>query len=301
MSRFEEIEAFVLTVDAGSFTRAAEKLRIAKSAVSRRVQDLEQRLGVQLLVRSTRSLSLTESGRMLYDRSKSLLEDWREAEETVSEQNASLSGSIRLAAPLSFGVSYLGDAILAFTDLHPDVRVDVDFGDRRIDIVEDGFDLAIRIGQLQDSSLIARRLSTIRMIAVASPDFIKMHGCPQSPNDLRTLPALRYSNRQETSWVFNSPENEPHTVRMEAAFIANNGTFLNEAAIRGKGVAIQPSFFSTHALREGRLVQLLPEWRLPEVGLFALYPTSRLLSKRVRALIDHLDGYWGTPPVWDRI
>ena len=136
MSRFEEIEAFVLTVDAGSFTRAAEKLRIAKSAVSRRVQDLEQRLGVQLLVRSTRSLSLTESGRMLYDRSKSLLEDWREAEEMVSEQNASLSGSIRLAAPLSFGVSYLGDAILAFTDLHPDVRVDVDFGDRRIDIVE---------------------------------------------------------------------------------------------------------------------------------------------------------------------
>lgn len=299
MSRYEEIEAFVRTVEAGSFTAAARQLRVVKSAISRRVQELEHRLGSQLIIRTTRKLSLTEDGEALYQRSKSLLEDWEEAEGLVSDRQDSITGAIRLAAPLSFGVHHLGPALLSFQDTHPSIQFDIDFSDRSIDLVSEGIDLAIRIGQLRDSSLIARKLSPVRMIAAATPDYIARHGAPNVPSDLQSMKELRYANRLETSWTFTHADGRSKTVSLETGMTASNGDFLTEAAIAGRGMTIQPSFILYQALKAGHLVQLLPDYFLPELGLYAVYPPTRHLSKRVRTLVDFLAEYCGERPYWD--
>ncbi|MEO0982311.1 MAG: LysR family transcriptional regulator [Pseudomonadota bacterium] len=299
MSRYEEIEAFVRTVEAGSFTAAAEQLRLAKSAISRRVQDLERRLGAQLLIRTTRQLTLTDDGGALFERGKRLLEDWREAEDAIGQRAETLAGAIRLAAPLSFGVKHLGPALIAFQEQHPAIRFDVDFSDRRVDLIAEGIDLAVRIGVLEDSSLIARKLAPIKMIAAASPAYLKRYGVPATPSDLKPMGDLRYDNRRADGWTFTSPEGLRETVKLEPVMIASNGDFLADAAIAGAGVTLQPSFILYEALRDGRLVPLLPDHTLPEVGLYALYPPTRHLSKRIRALVDHLAEHCGEAPYWD--
>lgn len=299
MSRFEEIEAFVRTVDTGSFTAAAEQLRVAKSAISRRINELEQRLGAQLMIRTTRKLTLTESGQALYQRGKALLEDWNEAEGVVSDQRQALAGRIRLAAPLSFGIKHLGPMLLEFNELHPDIEFDIDFSDRQVDLVAEGIDLALRIGTLGDSSLVARKLAPIRMIAATSPAYLKRVGAPSIPADLKDWNELRYALRPVAPWTFTAQDGTTDTIRLSSDMRASNGEFLTEAAIAGRGLTIHPSFILYEALRAGDLVQILPDHTLAELGLYAVYPPTRHLSKRVRMLVDFLAVKCGETPYWD--
>ena len=194
MNQFEELQTFIHVVDTGSISRAAERMSVAKSAVSRRISDLEHRLGVQLFRRTTRQLNLTESGKSFYERATQILSDLEEAELAVSQQHSALTGRLRIAAPLSFGLPHLGPAIIDFNKQHPDLTFDVDFNDRKIDILEDGFDMAIRIAQLTDSSLIARRIAPIHQTLCASPEYLQRNGTPQSPDELQHHKCLLYSN-----------------------------------------------------------------------------------------------------------
>ena len=298
MNRYEELEAFVRTIEAGSFTAAAGQLHVAKSAITKRVQDLEQRLGVQLIIRSTRKLSLTDAGQDFYQRASRLLADWREAEAAVSDAQTALSGSIRLAMPLSFGLSYLGAALIKFQDLHPDISFDVDLSDRLVDLVSEGMDLAIRIGELPDSSLIARRIAPVTTHAVASPDYIQRHGKPASPQDLLAHPELRYSTRRQTRWTYRAPDGKSGAIEMKPRMLATNGSFLRDAAIAGQGVALLPDFIISEAVRSGQLVHLLSDHVWSELAVYAVYPPTRHLSARVRALIDFLLDECSDNPPW---
>ena len=194
MDKFEDIQAFITVVDAGSFTAAAEKLGSAKSAVSRRVSALEERLGVQLLHRTTRVLNLTETGRSFYEHGTRILADLKEAEAAVQQEHGELRGTLRFAWPLSFGVRHMCGPIATFSKQHPKVKFDLDLNDRRVDLIEDNFDLALRIGRLTDSSLIVRRLFDVRAVVCASPHYLNVHGVPQTPDDLQDHQCLVYSN-----------------------------------------------------------------------------------------------------------
>lgn len=297
MSRYEEIEAFVRTIESGSFTQAAKQLGLSKSATSRRLSDLEDRLGTQLVLRTTRSLSLTEAGEALFQRAVGLLADWNEAESDAASENCALAGRIRLAAPLSFGVKYLGPAILDFLALHPDVTFDIDFSDRQIDLISEGIDVAIRIGQLTDSSLVARKLAPIEMLAAASPDYLDRKGRPETPQELNNFTELRYTNKSQKVWRYTGPKGVSGEIEMNSKLTANNGTFLTEAAIAGRGVTIEPAFLLCDAVRSGKLEIILPDYTWSEVTAYAVYPPTRHLSLRVRTWVNFLvERFKGTPP-----
>ena len=238
MNKYEEIETFIRVVEAGSLTKAAEQLKIAKSAVSRRLKELETRLGVQLMTRTTRKLTLTDTGETLYNRFVVLLADWEESESAASDAQAALAGSIRVAAPLSFGVAHLGPAIIDFMREHPLVDFDIDFGDRKVDLIAEGMDLAIRIGDLPDSSLIARKIATMSMVAAASPTYLKEHGEPQTPDDLKAHKELRYGYRPTSIWPYKTPDGVEGQIEMTPRLRATNGEFLRDAAIAGEGILL---------------------------------------------------------------
>ncbi len=301
MSKYEQIEAFVRTIEAGSFTAAAAHMGVAKSAISRRIQDLEARLGAQLIIRTTRQLTLTEAGQALHQRAARLLADWDETEAAASDSTAALSGSIRIAAPLSFGTEHLGPALLGFMDAHPDVSLDIDFSDRKVDLVADGIDVAVRIGDLPDSGMIARKLAKIRLAAAASPDYISRFGAPERPEDMQIMNELRYGYRAQSRWSYTAPDGQTGHIHMNSTLRSTNGDFLCDAAITGKGVVIEPTFILYKALRSGQLIDLFPGYEWENFAAYAVYPPTRHLSARVRALVDHLISHCGgDTPYWDQ-
>lgn len=300
MNQFEELQTFVRVVETGSISRAADRLAVAKSAVSRRISDLEQRLGVQLFRRTTRQLNLTDSGNSLYDRAVQILSDLEEAELAVSQQHAALKGKIRIAAPLTFGLLHLGEVITNFSHKHPDILFDVDFNDRQVDIVEDGFDLAIRIANLPDSSLIARKFAPINQTLCASPGYLKKHGTPQSPADLEKHRCLLYSNISNAhQWTFHDSTGKSIEVKVPITMTSNNGDFLREAAVADLGLIKMPNFIIYKSLARGELVPLLPHYKLPAFSAYAIYPQTRHLSYRVRAFLDFLVQRFEGQPYWD--
>jgi DNA-binding transcriptional LysR family regulator len=299
MSKFEEIETFVRVVEAGSITKASEQLRIAKSAVSRRLKELEVRLQAQLMTRTTRKLTLTDTGEALYQRSLGLLADWAELEAVTLDARTALAGIIRIAAPLSFGVEHLGPAILDFAKEHPDVDFDINFSDRKVDLIEDGVDLAIRIGDLPDSSLIARKIATISMVAVASPTYLEQHGHPKEPADLAKMKELRFGYRRAHAWPFTAPDQSKGSVEIPPRLIATNGDFLRDAAAAGEGVLIEPRFLLYKNLADGSLIELLPEYTWPELSAYAVYPPTRHLSARVRSFVEFLIARYRGTPYWE--
>jgi len=301
MDKFEDLQAFVAVVEAGSFTAASERLGSAKSAVSRRISALEERLGVQLLRRTTRVLNLTETGQAFYDHASRILADLEEAEAAVQQEHGELRGRIRLALPLSFGVRHMCKPIAAFSKQHPKVEFDLNLNDRRIDLIEEGADLALRIGRLQDSSLIARRLFDARAVVCASPHYLKTHGEPNSPADLKNHRCLVYSNLDEPNkWTYLDESGEKRTVAVQPGLAASSGDFLTNAAAHGMGVVIQPTFIASESIRRGSLVPILTDYDWPISPAYAVYPPTRHLSYRVRALIDFLvERFAGVPP-WDR-
>lgn len=300
MNELEEIRSFVHLVDAGSATRAAELRGLATSAISRRMKDLETRLGVQLVKRTTRTMSLTDEGRLFYDRCVRLLAELAEAEAEVTQQNTHLSGKLKVAAPLSFGVKHFAPSIAEFMQLHPDIDVELDLSDRRVDLVEEGFDLAIRIGELADSSLMARKVASCRHVVCASPEYFSKYGLPERPVDLEGMHGLCYANLPNpTLWQYRDNDGNKSAVKVKPRLLATNGDALKEAAIAGVGVLCEPSFIVHRAIDEGKLYPVLIDYRWYNMGIYAVYPSTRHLSVRVRTLIDFLSKLFGEKPYWE--
>jgi DNA-binding transcriptional LysR family regulator len=299
MDRFDAMRTFVRVVETGGITAAADSLGLAKSAVSRRLAELETRLGVQLLVRTTRRISVTDAGRAFYERSVAILADLAEAEATVARAEQALTGRLRVAAPLSFGLAHLGPALVEFAREHPDLSIDIDFNDRYVDLVEEGFDLGLRIGELRDSSLVARRLTVIRHTLCASPGFAAACGEPTTPERLDGQAWLRYASQPTGSLPFRSPDGREGALRLRVAMTASNGDFLRDAATAGLGLTLLPNFIVYEALARGELVPLLPSYRWRSSSAYAIYPPTRHLSLRVRRLIDFLADRFGDTPYWD--
>ncbi len=300
MDRFTDLQTFVHIVATGSISAAAEHMDVAKSAVSRRLAELEARLGVQLLHRTTRRLSLTESGRGFYERCLRILADLEEAEQGVLQAHTALRGTLRVALPLSFGLLHLAPAIQTFMALHPNVEFDLDFNDRQVDLLQEGFDVAIRIAQLPDSSLIARRIAPIRQVVCASPGYFAAHGIPQQPADLAQHVCLAYSNLANPgTWVYPQADGRSGSVKIPIRLKSNNGDFLISAALAGLGIIMQPSFYVHQAIASGALIPILTEIHWPEINAYAVYPSTRHLSTRVRAFVDFVVERFAGTPYWD--
>ncbi|MGD2130557.1 MAG: LysR family transcriptional regulator [Lysobacterales bacterium] len=299
MSQLEEMVAFVRVVEAGSISGAADQLGIAKSGVSRRLADLEQRLGVRLINRTTRRSSLTEVGRRYYEGAVQLLSDVSELDASVADSECALQGGLRLAAPLSFGLEHLAPAIEAFMRVHSGVLIDIDFSDRQVDLVAQGVDLAVRIAELRDSSLKARRICPIRLVLVASPAYLERRGTPESPDDLRKHDILQYDIGGGHVLKLKDHGNEI-SVPTSPRLVANNGEFLRDMAIAGHGIVLTPSFIAWQALAMGDLVPLMREHWPEPLSAYAVYPQTRYLSNRARTFIDFLAERFGENPYWDQ-
>lgn len=299
MSKLEEMTTFVTIVEAGGISHAADRLNIGKSAVSRRIADLEERLGAQLITRTTRRMSLTDAGKEFYKRSQQILNEVEAAEASVSQQRQQLKGPLRVAAPLSFGLMHLQGVITEFQLAHPEVQLDLELNDRRVDLIEEGFDMAIRIGELADSSLIARRICAIDHSICASPAFWQEHGKPQTPADLAKLPCLMYSNSEENKRVtLHDAKQNPVNVTMQAHMYCNNGDFARTSALAGIGFMITPNFIVYRDLEAGKLEAVLTEYRYKNMTLNVVYPSRRFVSRKVTTLIDLLMQHF-KKPCWD--
>ncbi len=302
MNQFEDMQTFVRIVEAGSITKAAEQLNTAKSAVSKRLSALEKRLAVKLLIRTTRSQTLTDSGSSYYQQCLRIIDDVAEIEANIRNDNCALKGNIKLAAPLSFGLTHLGEALLQFNEIYPEINFDIDFNDRQVDLIEEGFDLAIRISQLADSTLMAKQLTKIHVLLCASPDYLNKHGMPKHPEDLLlNHQRLRYATEPDY-WQYINGNNEKKKLKIPTVIRSNNGSFLMNSAIKGKGLIMCPDFLCYKAIRLGQLVPILTNYFLPtEIPAYAVYPENRHLSQRVRKLIDFLNNYFGEKPYWQII
>lgn len=301
MSRLDEIESFVAIVDAGTLTGAARRDGLALSAVSRRLKDLEARMGSTLIHRTTRTLALTDEGQDFYRRCKQILSDLEEAETNLKDSRGRITGRIRVAAPLTFSVRHLSPILLDFMTQNPEVHVELDLNDRQVDLIEEGFDLAIRIGRLTDSSMIARRLTRIRHVPAAAPALLDRLGRPETPEDLIHFPALTYRSRSpRTTWDFIRPDGSTGSVEMQSAMTCNNGDILSAAAERGLGVAFEPTFICAPAIMQGRLEPLFTDHDWSDNAAYVVFPENRALPRRVRALVDFLSDQLSSDPWWDR-
>lgn len=300
MDRLSGMAVFVRVVEEESFSAAARLLGLSKSSVSKQVAALEDRLGARLLNRTTRRLALTDAGTAFFERAVRILADAEEAEAAVSRLSTAPRGVLRVNAPVSFGVQHLGPLLPAFMDANPELSVDLGLNDRFVDLVEEGFDVAVRIGRLPDSSLIARRLAPVRRLLVASPDYVAAHGAPQRPEDLRDHACLLYSYllRGDT-WPLTGPDGRTVEVLVTGRLRANNGDVLRSALLGGMGVAYTPSFLVGADLAEGRLVRVLPQWEDTTAAVYAVHPHARLLAPKVRAFVDFLADRFAGAPAWD--
>lgn len=291
---------FVEVVESGGFTAASEKSRLSRAAISKHILQLEDHLGTRLFNRTTRRVSLTETGQIYYERCKSILADIDEAEASVGEATTEAHGGLRINAPMSFGSLHFGPAIAAYCKRHPRVRVTLDLNDRFVDMVAEGFDVVIRIAQLEDSSFIARKIAPCHMVLCAAPSYLEQFGVPKVPQDLAIHRCLFYTNLQNSGhWTFIGPQGQ-ETVSVSGPLCANNGEILKSAAVEGLGVALEPTFIVGPELKAGRLQVVLPEYHPPEIAVYALYPSRRYLTAKVRTFVDFLTSYFGDTPYWDR-
>ena len=284
----EDQAIFVAVVEEQGFTAAARALDMTVTAVSRRVRALEGRLGVRLLNRTTRRITLTEAGQIYYDRIRQILDEINELETQVSELNAEPRGSLVIAAPSSYATRVLSPLLVAFCSEHPNLRVQLNLDDRVINLIEAGVDIALRIGHLTDSSMIARPMTTIFRHVCASPGYIEDRGMPRRPEDLLSHACLHYNNigvRDE--WQF-STEQGLTSLAVDGPFCSNNGEALCQAAEQGLGIAMLPDFIVEQSLREGRLIRILESFEPPAFTLNALYPSREFVPAKTRLFLDYL-------------
>lgn len=299
MDKIQEMSSFVAVAEAGSFVAAADAVGLSKAAVSRHVADLEQRLGVRLMQRTTRRLSLTEEGQRFLARCKELLAAIDEAEAELSSRTGDPAGLIRVNASLTFGTMHLAPLWGRFMDRYPKVSLDVTLDDRIVDLVEEGYDLAVRITNMPSSTLVSRTLASTRIILCASAQYLKKHGSPSHPSDLAAHRVISYSYwTTGDEWHFTGPEGSV-SVRIKAGMHTNNGDTCRFAALDHQGVILQPDFLIGDDLDSGALVELLPDYRAIEVGIHAVYPTRKHLPLKVRRLVDFLVESF-QQPTWSR-
>jgi len=300
MDRFENMDTFIRVVEAGSITGAADRLGVAKSAVSRRLKELEGHLGVELFHRTTRRMNLTETGRAYYHQSVRILEDVLEAELSTSQAHGTLKGCLKIALPASFGLMHMGPAINEFLQEHPEIEFDLDFNDREVDLIQEGFDLAIRIANLPDSSLIARRLAPIHTVICASPGYLEKIGNPQSLDELSNHRCLVYSLLHDFEhWQLTDTKGEVIKTKIHPYLKSTTGEFIRDAAVEGVGIGLMPSFIVYKEIESGALVPLLTEYKTPQIDAYAIYPQTRHLSQRVRSFVDFLVKRFEGIPYWD--
>ena len=298
MDKWLEYRGFSKVSALESFTRAASELGITASAVSKQVRSLEERLGVRLLHRTTRRVSLTAEGFAFYERLRNVLDGAAYAEEEISQLHTELRGPLRIGAPMDFGRAHLAVPLAKFAASHPQLALEVEFSDRFVDVVEEGFDLVVRIGNLPDSSLVARRLAPCRRVLCASPEYLAAHGTPRSPRDLKRHTKIAYAYESAQNWTFRGERGlERLSVRIQHR--ANNGHMLRALVAQGLGIALIPTFLVADDLRQGRLEKLLTDSLVADLGIHAVYPTRTLLSNRVRRLVDFLAEHCGSKPYWD--
>ncbi|MES2264594.1 MAG: LysR family transcriptional regulator [Pseudomonadota bacterium] len=300
MDRLRALEMFVEVVKREGFARAADALDTSPANVTRYISDLEAHLQTRLLNRSSRKMSLTSSGEALFERAKSILEEVAEAEAIVSSAAMQPRGLLRINAPLSFGVLHLAPLWPRFMRQYPDVQLDIALIDRVVDIVDEGYDMAIRISRAGSTTHVARKLATSHNVVCAAPDYLEKHGAPVVPDDLLRHQCIGYSYSATDDWILYDAENKAHAVKPAFAMLSNNGDTARAAALGGQGIIWQPSFLVGADLRAGRLVPVLPDYHLPAIDIQAVYPSRRHLSAKVRVMIDFLvDAFKDTPP-WDR-
>jgi DNA-binding transcriptional LysR family regulator len=301
LENLADIAVFVRVVERGSFTQAADDLGLSRAVVSKYLSRLEERLGARLLNRTTRRLSLTEAGAALFEASRGAIEKIEEAESAVARFQSKPRGRLRVSAPMSFGILHLGPLLAEFARAHPAITLDMRLEDRYVNLVEEGFDLAIRIGTLTDSSLVARKLASTRVVACASKSYLAEHGVPETPEEIAAHDCLIYSYLSTANvWRFTAPDGREIPVATTGTFRINNGIVLAEAAIAGHGILVAPAFYVGAHLREGRLVRLLERFKLPDLGIYAVYPQTPHVPPKVRAFVDFLVQRFGRKPDWER-
>ena len=289
MDRLSEMEAFATVVDQGGFTDAARKLGISKSAVSKHVSSLEARLGARLLNRTTRRVSPTEIGLAYYDRARRVLNDAGEADALVTSMQSAPSGTLRISVATDFGVNHLSPVLGEFLHEFPDITVNMVLNNRFVELISEGFDMAIRIGELEDSSLRARKIAETTKRMVASPGYFQTHGRPLKVDDLNDHKLLHYStNAAGNVWKIATRSGEKRQVRTAGSLTVNDGQSLLNAAIGGLGIAFLPNFLYADAMRKGLVEEAIPDLPVDIQGIFAVYPPGRFTQPKVRAFIDFL-------------
>ena len=288
MDKYQEMRVFTAVVDAASFVAAGDALGMSKAAVSRYVSELEQRLGVRLMHRTTRKLSLTPEGEVFLARCRDILSSIEASEAEISTRSVTASGLLKVSVPVSFGIRHLAPLWSEFLDRHPQVTLDVQLADRVIDLVDEGVDLAVRIARLPDSSLVSRRLASTRLVLCAAPSYLKRRGTPQHPSELTQHEVVGYSlMAMGDQWQFTGPEG-PVSAKVRPRMWCNNGDTCIAAALQGAGIQLQPTFLIEQQLASGQLVEILPQFRSVELGIYAVYPSRKFVLPKVRALVDFL-------------
>lgn len=292
------MQTFVRVAEAGSFTAVADQMNLARSAITRQIAALEAHLGVKLIARSTRRLSLTSAGATYVEQCRDILDRIDQAEGDLAGERQTLRGEIRASLPMTFGLLHLTPLILEFSRAHPDIHIDLDFNDKRVNLIEEGMDFALRITEHLAETTVARRLTTCRSVVVASPEYLKRSGEPKHPDELKQHACLAYSLTSRSSWPFII-DGAPYWVEVGGPITANNGNALQEAAIQGMGILHEPTFIAAEAIRQGTLVPILTKFGTPVLDMFAVFPGNRFVPQRVRAFVDFLASRLGPEPYWD--
>jgi DNA-binding transcriptional LysR family regulator len=301
MDKLTSIKAFTRVVQHGSFAAAARELRLSRSVVSKYVIELEQELGSQLLVRTTRSASPTENGQAYYDRCLAILADLEEADLAVARLQSEPRGLLRVNAPMSFGTLHLGGAVADFMEKYPELQVMLVLSDQQIDPVQEGFDVTLRIADLPSSSLIARKIAPVSVAVCAAPSYLARRGVPAHPDDLRNHDCLTYGYLATgNQWKLTGADGD-HWIHIPWTLCTNNGEVLRDVAVKGRGIVMLPTFIVGADLQEGSLRSILTDYAAPEISVYAIYPQTRHLSVKVRLFIDFLIERFGGRPYWDLV
>src|SRR5580692_5267641 len=302
MDKLTSIKAFTRVVQHGSFAAAARELRLSRSVISKYVIELEQELGSQLLVRTTRSASPTQNGQAYYERCLAILADIEEADLAVMRLQSEPRGVLRVNAPMSFGTLHLGRAVADFMEKYPELKIMLLLSDQQIDPVQEGFDVTLRVAaDLPSSSLIARKVAPASLVVCAAPSYLARRGVPAHPDDLRDHDCLAYGYLATgNQWKLTGPDGD-HWINISWTLCANNGEVLRDAAVNGRGIALLPTFIVGADLQEGSLRSILTDYPPPEIAIYAIYPPTRHLSVKVRLFIDFLIERFGSRPYWDLV
>jgi len=300
MDRLASMRAFVRVVEAGSFVRGADKLGISTTSASRLVAELEEHLGSRLLQRTTRKLHLTEAGERYFERALQLLSDLEEAESEVGSATTTPRGRLRISVGQTFGVRQLSALFPRFHAQYPEIELEVFATDRRVDLIEEGYDLAVRMSLELPPAYVARHLCVIRVVVCASPEYLQKHGTPGTPADLVTHSCLTVvSGGFENRWSFDGADG-PQVVQVHGNYRSDSGDLLRSAALAGQGIVYLPTFIVGEELARGELVPILRDWRLPQLDAKVVYPSRRFVSAKVRAFTEFLQREFAGEPAWDR-